>query len=152
MDEVALRGADHLARAGRRALSRDDIPAAIRLLSRASGLLPHDHDDQPSLLLDLAEGYVENQQLDRALRLAEDAATRAERRRHAAWEARARVQILWLRSHTDPEFNYSGARSALKPLIQLLEKLGDRAGLAAAWQLEGSLLLNLGRSFCPSPP
>ena len=45
-DAVATEAGTHLARAGRRAMRRGDLPAAIGLLTRAAALLPDSHSER----------------------------------------------------------------------------------------------------------
>ena len=57
--ELAMRGARRLASGGRRAMSRDDPPAAVNLLSRALDLLPSGDPDRVGSLLDLGDALAE---------------------------------------------------------------------------------------------
>jgi tetratricopeptide (TPR) repeat protein len=66
--DVALgrRAASRLAGAGRRALARGDMPAAVKLLERAVSLVPEKDPQHADLLLKLGIALAETGELDRA--------------------------------------------------------------------------------------
>jgi DNA-binding SARP family transcriptional activator/class 3 adenylate cyclase len=129
---LALRCAERLAAAGRHALTRADVLAAISLLERACQL-----DDRPARPierdLDLAEALYSHGRLDDGKTLLTQAAARA-----AAGDNRgnALMVLLALTIHelaTAPE----GAVRRLERLgdeaLRLYERTSDDAGLTQAW-------------------
>ena len=63
---LARQAARRLAGAGRRALARGDMPAAVNLLERAVSLLPSGDPEHPDLLLKLGIALAESGELGRA--------------------------------------------------------------------------------------
>jgi class 3 adenylate cyclase/pSer/pThr/pTyr-binding forkhead associated (FHA) protein len=63
---LARQAAQRLATAGRRALARGDMPAAVNLLERAVSLLPSGDPQHPDLLLKLGIALAESGELGRA--------------------------------------------------------------------------------------
>ena len=64
--ELARRAAKRLSNAGRRALARGDMPAAVNLLERAVTLVPRSHPERSELLLKLGIALAETGELGRA--------------------------------------------------------------------------------------
>ena len=84
---LAARACERLEAAGRRALVRSDLPAAISLLERVSRLLPTDDTRRIALLAELSGALIESGRLDdagRALDEAERLAAAADDQRLAA--------------------------------------------------------------------
>jgi class 3 adenylate cyclase len=63
---LARRAASRLAGAGRRALARGDMPAAVKLLERAVSLVPEKDPQHADMLLKLGIALAETGELDRA--------------------------------------------------------------------------------------
>jgi len=141
---VGERAAEKLASAGRRALERGDLPAAISLLKRAVALLPRESDTRVELMIDLAEATSQQGAFG-------DAAAILVEAREAATELaqpRLLVRVQLLQIAVDM---IGGRESAKEPLesareaIVVLEAAADHAGLARAWRLIMGLELNAGR-------
>jgi predicted ATPase len=102
-DETAVlghRAAEHLAAAGRRALDRDDLPAAAGLLGRALARMGGDDPDRPGLLIDRCEALVTTGALaDGSLAIAELEELAAGSPRLRAWASCFAAQLAIL---TDP--------------------------------------------------
>jgi class 3 adenylate cyclase/tetratricopeptide (TPR) repeat protein len=126
-DALAERAADLLGAAGRRALLRSDMPAAINLLGRAVELRRADDPAQAQLLRDLSAALWSAGELGRAEEVLSDAlgAAVATGDRRVEWYVRldrtARKEPAELR------------RVALEA-VEVFEELGDDLGLARAWR------------------
>jgi class 3 adenylate cyclase/tetratricopeptide (TPR) repeat protein len=132
--EVGERAAVKLASAGRRALARGDLLAAINLLRRAAGVLARTATFRLEVLLDLSEGLLQRGAFDEAT------ATLAEVREISVEtgdrriEARARITQA-LVDQASGEGDAAAAISAARGAIAVLEPLNDVAGLARAWRV-----------------
>jgi class 3 adenylate cyclase/tetratricopeptide (TPR) repeat protein len=130
---LASRAADHLSKAGSRALHRGDGPAARTLLSRAVELLPEGSGARLRLLPDLADALIDTGALGEAdglLRLAIEQAGRAGDRLVAA---NAIVRRAYVRTSVDPGYySTKDARDDAADVIPTLEELGDERGLVLA--------------------
>ena len=97
---LAARASDRLEAAGRRALVRSDLPAAISLLERVSRLLPTDDPRRIALLAELGAALIERGRLAEAGRVLDE----AERLAAAADDERLASHVLiqrqFLRSST----------------------------------------------------
>ncbi len=131
---VGERAAEKLASAGRRALGRGDLPAAVNLLTRTAVLLLRESPARLEVLLDLAEGLLQQGALDFAT------ATLSEVHEIAAAALDERLAVrAQLGQALVNQFRGTGAAArtieAATAAIAVLEPLGDAAGLAAAWRL-----------------
>jgi class 3 adenylate cyclase len=135
-EKLALGAAARLATAGRRAFIREDMPAAVNLLSRSVSLYPADGAHRLALLPDLGAALMDlgrltdaDQVLDEAARLAVDQGNpRIERR---AMLERAQMSI-------DPNrVAAEEIRAEAEESVRVFEALGDRQGLSKAWRLVG---------------
>src|SRR5204862_6157443 len=99
--ELATRAADHLGAAGHAALSRDDNPAAIKLLSRALELLPGDAPELGVLSAELGGASTEAGRLTVAELGLETAIARAAARSDAVARALTLGVRLFIRTHAD---------------------------------------------------
>jgi tetratricopeptide (TPR) repeat protein len=132
---LALRGAARLASAGRRAFGRNDMPAAVGLLTRASLLLRDDDELRIELAPDLGKALRETGQIERAdgvlARAIENAAAAGNRR----VEALARVEQSILLRQGDRTRDGEEARRTAEAAIAVFEELGDSLGIAKALEL-----------------
>jgi class 3 adenylate cyclase/tetratricopeptide (TPR) repeat protein len=147
--QTATRAATWLTLAGRRAFARGDMPAAVRLLRRATSLLTDDPAKRLELLPELA----------RALRLAGDRigaeAVLAEALSSAAAVADRRVELLAsveqtsTRLYTDPDVDTHSALELAEQVKLAFSDPPDQGGLSAAWALIGHVnwLLCRGREM-----
>ncbi len=131
--ELAARAGRLLAAAGSRALARDDVPAALSLLERASVLLVDDGVPLVNALLDLAAALRESGQLARADGVLERAIERAGELRRDDLSARALVERSSLRAFVDPDVEAADLLSVAEGAISRFEQHGDDLGLARAW-------------------
>ena len=142
---VGDRAAAKLSSAGRRALARGDLSAAVSLLQRATALLRRDADLRLELLLDLSEGLTLQGAFDDA------AAVLQEVREIAAEEGKDRLAVRAdVIMVTVDQFRSGGAGGAQRALsvadqaIEVLERSDDAAGLARAWRLKMNTEVNQG--------
>jgi len=134
---LALRASELLSGAGSRALGRNDVGAAVKLLRRALAL--RDGDDSAVLLrLDLGQALFLSGDLRAAGETARDAGTRAAASGDEAGELRARLLHARIAAQTPSENSDGGGPSA--DLLAIAEearsvfaRVGDELGLAEAW-------------------
>jgi class 3 adenylate cyclase/tetratricopeptide (TPR) repeat protein len=142
---VGDRAAAKLSNAGRRALTRGDLPAAVSLLRRATVLLPREADLRLELLLDLSEGLTLQGSFEDAaaiLREVGEIAAAAGKERYAVLADVTMVTVDQFRAGGG-----GGAHRALEVAqhaIDVLERADDPAGLARAWRLVMNTHLGLG--------
>jgi class 3 adenylate cyclase/tetratricopeptide (TPR) repeat protein len=124
-----------LAGAGRRALVRSDIPAALNLLERAVALGGATEQTAPALLLDLGTALRQAGELARADAVLADAIATAEARGDARQAERASIERVALRLYVDPEFELDEAQARGHAAVDTFTRSGDELGLARAWRL-----------------
>jgi predicted ATPase/class 3 adenylate cyclase len=132
---LGRRAAERLIRAGQRAFVRGDMPAAIKLLSRAGWILPEDDPTSLDLLTQLGEALTRVGQFERANDVLNEVISRATALDDQGLLAYAVIQRAFGRIATDSE---GGARAALddaKRAIELFDAVGDGRGLTKAWSL-----------------
>jgi DNA-binding SARP family transcriptional activator len=130
---LAMRAAEHLSSAGRRAEQRGDWRAAVNLLSRAVDLYGPSEAAR-DLLPPLIDGVLESGDLTHARALTADArgqAADADDVRLEAWTRVQHAQIQLAAQERTAEVIFAEAKGAL----EAFEQLGDYAGLARAWEL-----------------
>jgi class 3 adenylate cyclase/tetratricopeptide (TPR) repeat protein len=138
--ELAAGAAGRLASAGRRAIGRGDLPAAVNLLDRAIALLPAGDRDRLHLLTELGEALVLKVEPDRAASVLDEALAAADRNGDAGLRAHAVLGKLDLRLDTEPErpdHGPSSFRAEVHEVLEALEGLGDHQGQAHGWRLLG---------------
>ena len=128
--ELAKRAAYYLARAGRRALMREDQGAAANLLSRASMLLDQDDPERSRVAMDLASALVSVGDYAKASRILDEAADRAGVDGDEGTLWRARLERALIDLHTDPEGMTTKTLSSANEALKAFGRLGDEAGLA----------------------
>jgi class 3 adenylate cyclase/tetratricopeptide (TPR) repeat protein len=130
--DLARRAGDRLAGAGRRALARSDIPAAIALMSRAADLLEPIEPQRIELLVDLGQALVESGDEGRARAALREAAARADELGDERLAARVRVGGLdaWSGDRSSETDREEAGRA-----IEVFRRYGDDRGLARAWGL-----------------
>jgi class 3 adenylate cyclase/tetratricopeptide (TPR) repeat protein len=143
---VGERAAEKLASAGRRALGRGDLPAAVSLLRRAVALLETTSLARLELLVELGEGLLQQGLFDDAGTVLTEARTIA----METGEARFVVRAELIQAGVD-QFRSAGVGGAARAIdtarraIAVLEPLGDAAGLARAWRLVMNTQASQGR-------
>jgi predicted ATPase/class 3 adenylate cyclase len=139
---LAARASDRLEAAGRRALVRSDLPAAISLLERVSRLLPTDDSRRIALLVELGAALIERGRLAEA----GPALDEAERLAAAANDQRLTSHVLiqrqFLRSLHGEEGGLEEAPRAAAMAVPVFERFGDDLGLCRARRLEAWLFFN----------
>jgi class 3 adenylate cyclase/tetratricopeptide (TPR) repeat protein len=133
---LAARAAGHLAAAGRRALARVDIPAAINLLDRATSLMEAGDPKRVKLLVDLTEALTEGGRMDRAADVIGQAAAEAE----GLADERLRAHLLmgrWSVRASKGLGEFEEAERDGLSAAGVFRDHGDDLGLARAWALVG---------------
>jgi tetratricopeptide (TPR) repeat protein len=133
-EAVAARGGSRLASAGRRALTRGDVPAAVNLLERAVSLLGEAEGCPPDVLLYLGAALHEAGELARADAVLGEAVATAERAGEAVAAERARIERSALRFYLDPAYDEEEAVRVAQKAIGVFTQAGDEVGLAEAWR------------------
>ena len=130
-EDAALRGAGHLAAAGRRALARGDLPAAVGLLDRATALLPPEATGRAGLLAALGSALTEQGEFGRAAAVFEGAAKAAESAgdEDQSYTSLTRLHLFFF---TDPAGVSEATQREVERLIPLFEARDDHLGLAKA--------------------
>ena len=133
---IGARAGALLGAAGRRALARSDIPAAVNLLDRSIVLSRAAAGEQaPELLLDLGTALHHAGELTRSDAILAVATDEAEARGDAAKAEHARVERLALRLYVDPGVDLDHAQAQARGAIATFTQSGDELGLAKAWRL-----------------
>src|SRR5829696_7258 len=132
---LALRGGLHLGAAGRAALARDDLPAAIGLLERATELVPEGDPARAGLLPELGAALTDAGRLPDAERVLDAAMAEAAGRTDATAEAHATVARLSVRLQVDTAAAAHAVRGRFDSLLETFERAGDDLGLDRLWRL-----------------
>jgi predicted ATPase len=129
---LALRAGARLAAAGRRALGRGDMPAAVNLIERADSLIGDNSGVRDDLLLDLASALWQTGELARADAVLTKAIETADRGGDPALADRAQVERAAIRAYLghDAERVLEVSERA----IAAFEAAGDDIGCARAWR------------------
>ncbi len=133
--ELAASGGRYLGAAGRAALARDDLPAAISLLERSAALVPEGDAQRGPLLADQGTALTEAGHLDEAERVLDAAAREAAARGDEIARAHAEVASLVGRLQVDTEATGRQVRERFEPLRTIFEAAGDDLGLDRLWRL-----------------
>jgi class 3 adenylate cyclase/tetratricopeptide (TPR) repeat protein len=144
--DLAARGADHLGAAGRAALARDDTPAAINLLERATALLPDDDRFRGSLLPELGSALMEAGRLAEAEQVLDAAVEAAAGRDDALALAHATVARVFLRLQVSTEDGTREVQERFDPLLATFTTAGDDLGLGRLWRVRALVHWIEGRS------
>jgi len=136
---LAARASERLEAAGRRALARSDLPAAIGLLERVSRLLPTGDPRRTMLLVELGVALIESGRLAEAGRVLEE----AERLAAAADDERAASHVLvqqqFLRLLHVEDGGTDEVARATTLAIPVFQRFEDELGLCRARRLEAWL-------------
>jgi class 3 adenylate cyclase/tetratricopeptide (TPR) repeat protein len=136
---LADKAAERLAGSAKRAVARDDMPAAATLYGRAVDLA--EGSLRIELLVAHARTLVELGELDLAETKLGEAVDGAEAAGNRRLALRALVEQQFLRLKTDPTETTEEARRVAEAALPVFEELGDEAGLATAWDLLGQVHL-----------
>jgi class 3 adenylate cyclase/tetratricopeptide (TPR) repeat protein len=136
---VAVRAAERLGAAGRKALARGDIPAAVNLLERAVVLLPADDRSRPALLLEHGVALIDFGELTRAEAVLEQAVAAAATAGDRCLELHADIERRFLGLQTDPVIIGSQHVGPIERAVPVFEEARYERGLARACFLLGYL-------------
>jgi tetratricopeptide (TPR) repeat protein len=141
-DVLAARAGERLARAGRRAIARGDLPAAVTLLTRAAALLPDSHDERREILPVLGSALMRTGDFGRAESVLDEALGAARAAGDERLELRTLIEREFFRAFTSPGSSVDEIVAVAESAIPLLERLGDDLGLAKAWWLKSEVHVN----------
>jgi class 3 adenylate cyclase/tetratricopeptide (TPR) repeat protein len=142
---LAARASRLLASAGRRALDRNDVNAAVNLLSRGSELDPTNGPDDLSIRLPLALALQLAGEWQQASAVVTDLVERARAAGNRGLEWRARIrQGRIIAATTDvPSDKIMGT---VHRAIEIFAELGDEWGLSQSWSLLAWMHFNVGQA------
>jgi class 3 adenylate cyclase/tetratricopeptide (TPR) repeat protein len=146
---LARRAAERLGSAGRRASAIGDMPAALRLLTRAEALLADDNPQAPrrlELLLELVDALRETGDFRRARAYLDEVAAGVHASGDAVLSAIAVVHGAQLDIQTNPQMNIDAVLRMADAAISVFERSGDEQHLAEAWRLRGRALFEACRA------
>ncbi|HUR05884.1 MAG TPA: adenylate/guanylate cyclase domain-containing protein [Nonomuraea sp.] len=132
---LAERAARLLAGIGRRALAREDAPAAVRLLTRARDLLSPGDVERAETLHDLGRALMAAGEFADAPEALDEAAAAAIESGNRLRAVDIDVTRLRLKLQTDPSVDFEAARREAQEAAAEFERLGDRGGMARALHL-----------------
>jgi class 3 adenylate cyclase/tetratricopeptide (TPR) repeat protein len=132
--QLATRARELLAGAGRRALARDDVPAAVGLLKRATALSTDDADGA-GILLDLASALRHAGALEDARETLERAGERAAVDGDMRLSAHVELEASFLRLHAWQGGAIDDLVDEAQRAIPVFELARDDIGLSKAWSL-----------------
>ena len=132
---LAARASRRLESAGRRALHRNDLPAAIGLLERAAALPVDDDPLRARLLVDLAATQIEAGKLTKAKSVLVKAGHVAAERHDACASAHVEVQRQFLQLEEVTVPGTHEAKLVVERVLPVFEKAGDHLGLCRALRL-----------------
>jgi class 3 adenylate cyclase/tetratricopeptide (TPR) repeat protein/ketosteroid isomerase-like protein len=140
--DLGRRAAEHLGRAGRRAIERDDLPAAAPLLARALARVAPNDPQRPELLLDRCEALLGiGAVIDATEALQELRAPQWGSPRLGAWATAFTAELATM---TDPT-HLRVLASEVASAAATLEELGDIAGAAKAHDVAARIAQRLGQ-------
>src|SRR5439155_1693869 len=137
---LGARGAQHLGKAGKRALAGGDVAAAANLLARASASLDDADPARVDLLASLGMARTAAGELETALEALDEAVERAEvngDRRTRCRAAAERARISFITGRIGPDEARAEAEAAISELEALDDDLGLRLLAAAQATLTG---------------
>jgi class 3 adenylate cyclase/tetratricopeptide (TPR) repeat protein len=129
------RAGELLTAAGRHALAREDVPAAVGLLERGVALLPRTGAARGYVLLDLAIALMRSGSFAAAEGALEEALGLARSDGIRRLELLTLIEREFFRIFTNAETPTEEITRIAEEAIPELEALGDHAGVAKAWHL-----------------
>jgi predicted ATPase/class 3 adenylate cyclase len=142
---LGVRAADRLASAGRRAMARSDLPAAIGLLERAREVMPAREPGRARLLVDLGAALIEagsEQQEAQAESVLSEARLVAAAAENECADAHARVQQEFLQLLRVEHRSTDEAAQTVESVVPVFERFHDEHGQCSARRLEALLRWN----------
>jgi predicted ATPase/class 3 adenylate cyclase len=143
---LATRSAQQLESAGRRALARSDLPAAIGLLERAADLLTLDAPRRAALLPELGAALIEAGRLGDAEPVLAEARQLAAMAEDDCADSHAVIQQQFLQLLRVADSSTEEAARAVETVIPVFERYGDDHGLCRARRLQAWLYWNEARA------
>jgi len=144
-EALATAAASRLEAAGRRALDRSDVDAALNLLERASSLTPSDRPDM-SLEVSLVWALFLAARPADAVSRAREAAVRAAEDGDIVGELQAKLAGLTFYTRLEPESGWTELEELVERAGPVFEEAGDEAALAHFWYSTSWLEGHYGRS------
>ena len=133
---VGEQAAVKLGNAGRRALARGDIPAAVGLLRRSVALLERESPVRLELMVDLGDAHLQQGAFDDAAAVLDEALAIAQETGEERYAVRAEIiKVAVDQFRTGGGGGPRRAMDVANRAIEALGRLGDAAGLARAWRL-----------------
>jgi class 3 adenylate cyclase/tetratricopeptide (TPR) repeat protein len=142
---LRLRAGRRLAAAGNRALLRDDLPAAVRLLERAGGLLAATPREAAESLTALARAHSDGHDTAASAAAARAAVAAAEQSDDTDCLFRARLIEAYARWFVDPAASSQASSRLIEEARAWASVSGDLETLNASARLEGRMELMAGR-------
>jgi class 3 adenylate cyclase/tetratricopeptide (TPR) repeat protein len=139
------RAATLLTSVGRQAFAQGDMPAAVKLLTRAEALLSSDDVQRLDVLPTLAFALMEVGQFERLLTVAAETQNLATASGDPGRLAHASILALYLRLFTNPESWAEEAEREARNAMATFQRLADDSGLARGWSLLGLVNLTKGQ-------
>jgi class 3 adenylate cyclase/tetratricopeptide (TPR) repeat protein len=133
-DALARRGAACLASAGRRAISRGDMAAAVGLLTRAQLLLADEDAAWLEFAPELGSALIETGELERADAILSRAIEQAAEVGDERVQWLAQLERSFLRLHTGPVDSTDELRDNAERALTVFQRIDDDAGMAKAWK------------------
>lgn len=137
-ESLRERARRRLASAGRRALNRGDLPAALNLFRRAAALA-EGTADHSELLVRIANVLAQQGQLAEADALLEQAETAASAEGDELRAARAELDREFVLLRTEPDGGSARIVELTERLEPLFARRGDDLGLARVWRLRAEV-------------
>lgn len=134
---LAERAAALLASAGRRALSREDVTGAAKLLTRAAALWPEHDPRRLGLLPELSRAMFRTGDYAGAAAVALEAAEAAANAGDRRLECHSALELARIRLYTEPEGAFERARQVVDDAVEVFTAHEDELGLARAYLLLG---------------
>jgi predicted ATPase/class 3 adenylate cyclase len=142
LTELGAKASLRLGSAGRRALARSDLNAAVGLLRRAAALVVADNPGRVGLLSELGAALIEEGELKEAERVLDRAMQAAKDARNEQAEARVLVHQQFLRLRRVAGGGIGEAAGVVQRVLPVFERQHDHAGLCGAWRLQAWLHWN----------
>jgi DNA-binding SARP family transcriptional activator len=130
---LAARAGEHLAIAGRQALSRGDPNAGARLLTRSAEQFEFSGDRRPDVLLELGSALSESGDFRGAERVLQASLEQACAAGAESTSARVLIELSYQRALVDPTEGVDEMLDVAERAIQVFERDADDGGLARAW-------------------
>jgi len=130
---LAVRAADKLRDAGRRAFSRGDTNGSVQLLQTAVDLLDAVGEASADILIELGSALTENGDFPGAHTALQRALDQARASGDERQAARASISLSYWRSRAEPDTRVEDMRAVAEQSIAVFERFGDDDGLSRAW-------------------